>query len=148
MLILHVIVAYEDKYNHLSGFGRTNPIGLFGSTAAAVFPLYFQRGTLPRRNRLDTERTVRNAAELCEIGPTLKSPYDHKVVLDRIKRLMADAMIDLIEEAAIPVCMVGLRYALPNTQLTRRLEKEGRLHPPPERQKVKPFPTAIRWFRS
>jgi hypothetical protein len=84
-----VIVAYEDKYNHLSGFGRTNPIGLFGSTAAAVFPLYFQRGTLPRRNRLDTERTVRNAAELCEIGPTLKSPYDHKVVLDRIKRLLA-----------------------------------------------------------
>jgi hypothetical protein len=62
---------------------------LFGSTAAAVFPLYFQRGTLPRRNRLDTERTVRNAAELCEIGPTLKSPYDHKVVLDRIKRLLA-----------------------------------------------------------
>jgi hypothetical protein len=41
----------------------------------------------------------------------------------------ADAMIDLIEEAAIPVCMVGLLYALPNTQLTRRLEQEGRLHP-------------------
>ena len=41
------------------------------------------------------------------------------------------AMIELIEEAAIPVCMVGLLYALPNTQLTRRLEKEGRLHPPP-----------------
>ena len=45
---------------------------------------------------------------------------------------MADAMVELIEEAAIPVCMVGLLYALPNTQLTRRLTKEGRLHPPPE----------------
>ena len=32
-----------------------------------------------------------------------------------------------IEDAAIPVCMVGLLFALPNTQLTRRLEKEGRL---------------------
>lgn len=32
-----------------------------------------------------------------------------------------------IEESAIPVCMVGLLFALPNTQLTRRLEKEGRL---------------------
>jgi hypothetical protein len=42
-------------------------------------------------------------------------------------------MIELIEEAAIPVCMVGLLYALPNTQLTRRLDKEGRLHPDPER---------------
>jgi hypothetical protein len=30
--------------------------------------------------------------------------------------------------------MVGLLYALPNTQLTRRLEKEGRLHPPLKRE--------------
>jgi radical SAM superfamily enzyme YgiQ (UPF0313 family) len=37
------------------------------------------------------------------------------------------AMTAFIEEAAIPVCMVGLLFALPNTQLTRRLEKEGRL---------------------
>jgi response regulator RpfG family c-di-GMP phosphodiesterase len=35
------------------------------------------------------ERMVRNAAELCEIGPTLKRPYDHKRVLHRIKRLLA-----------------------------------------------------------
>ena len=34
-----------------------------------------------------------------------------------------------IEEAAIPVCMVGLLVALPNTQLMRRLAREGRLHP-------------------
>ena len=49
----------------------------------------------------------------------------------------ADAMVDLIEEAAIPVCMVGLLYALPNTQLARRLEKEGRLFPHPERKDLK-----------
>ena len=36
-------------------------------------------------------------------------------------------MVDFIEESAIPVCMVGLLYALPNTQLTRRLEREGRM---------------------
>ncbi len=41
---------------------------------------------------------------------------------------VADAVIELIEEAAIPVCMVGLLFALPNTQLTRRLASEGRLH--------------------
>ncbi len=39
-------------------------------------------------------------------------------------------LIELIEEASIPVSMVGLLYALPNTQLTRRLAKEGRLHVP------------------
>ena len=49
----------------------------------------------------------------------------------------ADAMIELIEEAAIPVCMVGLLYALPHTQLGRRLEKEGRLFPHPERKDLK-----------
>ena len=53
------------------------------------------------------------------------------VGFDNEKGSIADAMIEFIEEAAIPVCMVGLLYALPNTQLTRRLEKEGRLHPPP-----------------
>ena len=35
------------------------------------------------------ERTVRNTAELCEVGPTLKRPYGHRVMLDRIKRLLA-----------------------------------------------------------
>jgi radical SAM superfamily enzyme YgiQ (UPF0313 family) len=40
---------------------------------------------------------------------------------------VAEPIIRLIEDAAVPVCMVGLLYALPNTQLTRRLEKEGRL---------------------
>jgi radical SAM superfamily enzyme YgiQ (UPF0313 family) len=50
---------------------------------------------------------------------------------------VAEAMVELIEEAAIPVCMVGLLYALPNTQLTRRLEKEGRLHPHLRREDVK-----------
>ncbi|MGD0429928.1 MAG: radical SAM protein [Acetobacteraceae bacterium] len=42
---------------------------------------------------------------------------------------IADAMADFIEEAAIPVSMVGLLYALPNTQLTRRLALAQRLHP-------------------
>ncbi|MGY8661239.1 B12-binding domain-containing radical SAM protein [Bradyrhizobium sp. UFLA05-109] len=51
------------------------------------------------------------------------------VGFDSEKVSMADAMIDFIEEAAIPVCMVGLLFALPNTQLTRRLAREGRLRP-------------------
>jgi radical SAM superfamily enzyme YgiQ (UPF0313 family) len=46
---------------------------------------------------------------------------------------IAGAMIELIEDAAIPVCTVGLLFALPNTQLTRRLAREGRLHPEPDR---------------
>src|SRR5260370_12741519 len=38
-------------------------------------------------------------------------------------------MIECIEDTVIPVCTVGLLYALPATQLGRRLLLEGRLFP-------------------
>ena len=41
---------------------------------------------------------------------------------------VGESLAHFIELSAIPVAMVGLLYALPNTQLTRRLAKEGRLH--------------------
>ena len=48
---------------------------------------------------------------------------------DTEKGSVASPMIEYIEASSIPVCMVGLLYALPNTQLTRRLHGEGRLFP-------------------
>ncbi|UTD29273.1 B12-binding domain-containing radical SAM protein [Bradyrhizobium sp. WD16] len=42
---------------------------------------------------------------------------------------MAEEMVACIEAAALPICMVGLLTALPQTQLSRRLEREGRLNP-------------------
>jgi uncharacterized radical SAM superfamily protein len=50
------------------------------------------------------------------------------VGFDSEKGSVAQPMIDLIEEAAIPMAVIGLLFALPNTQLTRRLAREGRLH--------------------
>ena len=47
---------------------------------------------------------------------------------DSERESVADAMVQFIEDCAIPLAMVGLLYALPNTQLTRRLAKEGRLY--------------------
>lgn len=41
---------------------------------------------------------------------------------------VAEGTIRSIEDTAIPVNMVGLLFALSTTQLTRRLQKEGRLH--------------------
>jgi hypothetical protein len=38
-----------------------------------------------------------------------------------------DRQISFIQQAGIPIAMVGLLNALPNTQLGRRLEQEGRL---------------------
>lgn len=38
-----------------------------------------------------------------------------------------DLQIDFIQKSGIPMCMVGMMLALPNTQLYRRLKKEDRL---------------------
>lgn len=58
---------------------------------------------------------------------------------DSEKGSVARDMIACIEDTAIPVCMVGLLYALPNTQLTRRLEREGRLEIPDETAPARQF---------
>jgi radical SAM superfamily enzyme YgiQ (UPF0313 family) len=52
------------------------------------------------------------------------------VGFDSEKQGTAEAMIECVEAMSVPVCMVGLLYALPSTQLERRLEREGRLFPP------------------
>jgi hypothetical protein len=49
------------------------------------------------------------------------------VGFDSEKGSTAEGMIECIEDTAIPVCTVGLLYALPATQLGRRLLREGRL---------------------
>src|SRR3984893_12655877 len=51
------------------------------------------------------------------------------VGFDTETKAVAADMVDCIEATSIPICMVGLLTALPNTQMTRRLEREGRLFP-------------------
>jgi radical SAM superfamily enzyme YgiQ (UPF0313 family) len=51
------------------------------------------------------------------------------VGFDSEKHSVAEEMIACINETSIPVCAVGLLYALAGTQLTRRLAAEGRLFP-------------------
>lgn len=50
------------------------------------------------------------------------------VGFDSERGSVADPMVEVIEDTAIPVSMIGLLYALSATQLGRRLAKEGRLH--------------------
>ncbi len=52
---------------------------------------------------------------------------------------VAQTILDNIEATNIPVNMVGLLFALPNTQLTRRLQREGRLD---EQFEIPPAETA------
>jgi radical SAM superfamily enzyme YgiQ (UPF0313 family) len=44
---------------------------------------------------------------------------------------VAENMVECIEATGIPVCMVGLLFALPGTRLAKRLQAEGRLHVDP-----------------
>ena len=74
-----------------------------------------------RRDLAESVHTIYRAGMLVTAG--------FIVGFDTEELPIGDAMADFIEEAAIPVCMVGLLYALPNTQLTRRLAAAGRLHP-------------------
>jgi len=50
------------------------------------------------------------------------------VGFDTERNSVADEMIAFIRDSAIPISLVSLLTALPNTQLTRRLTAEGRLH--------------------
>ncbi len=49
------------------------------------------------------------------------------VGFDTERGSVADAMVECIDAAGIPVCMVGLLFALPGTRLAQRLRAEGRL---------------------
>jgi radical SAM superfamily enzyme YgiQ (UPF0313 family) len=72
-----------------------------------------------RRSLVDSVRRINAAGMIVAAG--------FIVGFDTEGEGVAEAMIELIEAAAIPVCMVGLLTALPNTQLSRRLAREGRL---------------------
>jgi radical SAM superfamily enzyme YgiQ (UPF0313 family) len=50
------------------------------------------------------------------------------VGFDSEKGRIGQNIVDFIEDIPIPICFISLLYALPNTQLTRRLAREGRLH--------------------
>jgi radical SAM superfamily enzyme YgiQ (UPF0313 family) len=79
------------------------------------------------RKKQNTRRDlVASVHRLYEAGMFVTAGFI--VGFDTEEASIADAMVEFIEDAAIPVCMVGLLYALPNTQLTRRLAAEGRLH--------------------
>jgi Domain of unknown function (DUF4070)/Radical SAM superfamily len=56
------------------------------------------------------------------------------VGFDNEKGSVVAPMVELIDDSAIPIGIVGLLYGLTNTQLGRRLKKEGRLFENSDRQ--------------
>ncbi|PYP89044.1 MAG: B12-binding domain-containing radical SAM protein [Blastocatellia bacterium AA13] len=72
-----------------------------------------------RGNLLDSVRKIQSYGMEVMAGFIVGFDHDPDDIFER--------QINFIRESAIPLAMVGLLNALPDTQLWRRLEKEGRL---------------------
>jgi radical SAM superfamily enzyme YgiQ (UPF0313 family) len=78
-----------------------------------------QKGQNMRHNLLDSVRRIQSNGMEVMAGFIVGFDNDPDDIFER--------QIDFIRESAIPLAMVGLLTALPDTQLWRRLEREGRL---------------------
>ncbi len=79
------------------------------------------------RKRQNTKRSIAEGVrKITRHGMLVNAGFI--IGFDTEQGSVARGILECIENTAIPVNMVGLLHALPNTQLTRRLEKEGRLH--------------------
>jgi radical SAM superfamily enzyme YgiQ (UPF0313 family) len=78
-----------------------------------------QKGQNLRRNLLDSVRKIQSYGMEVMAGFIVGFDNDPDDIFER--------QIEFIRESAIPLAMVGLLTALPDTQLWRRLDREGRL---------------------
>ncbi len=78
-----------------------------------------QKGQNTRRDLLDSVRRIQSHGMEVMAGFIVGFDNDPEDIFER--------QINFIRESAIPLAMVGLLTALPDTQLWRRLEREGRL---------------------
>jgi radical SAM superfamily enzyme YgiQ (UPF0313 family) len=78
-----------------------------------------QKGQNMRRDLLDSVRRIQSYGMEVMAGFIVGFDNDPDDIFER--------QIEFIRESAIPLAMVGLLTALPDTQLWRRLEREGRL---------------------
>jgi radical SAM superfamily enzyme YgiQ (UPF0313 family) len=78
-----------------------------------------QKGQNTRRDLLESVRKIQSYGMEVMAGFIVGFDNDPEDIFER--------QIDFIRESAIPLAMVGLLTALPDTQLWRRLKREGRL---------------------
>jgi hypothetical protein len=79
-----------------------------------------QKAQNTRRKLSDSLRKIYSYGMWASVG--------YIVGFDGERGSVAPGVLGLIESSATPIAMVGLLYALPGTQLTRRLAAEGRLY--------------------
>ncbi|RKY84893.1 B12-binding domain-containing radical SAM protein [candidate division KSB1 bacterium] len=87
----------------------------------------------PENKILVSTKKVQNVNK--SIVDSIKKIHSYGIVVnagfiigfDNEDNQIADKMISCIQDSGVCMVMLGMLYALPNTQLTKRLKKEGRL---------------------
>ena len=137
---LETLVGWSERMGHPFGFTAETSLNLADSDEtldlmrrSGFFGIFIGIETSDTRTLLSVQKK-QNAGR--DIAESIRKIYRAGIFVnagfiigfDAETESVAEAMILCIEESAIPICMVGLLYALPNTQLSRRLNHEGRLH--------------------
>ena len=106
---------------------------LLGLMQACGFAAVFVGVESPDEATLRATQKAQNTKRL--LAASIRKLYEYGIFVntgyivgfDSERGSVADGVLDLIAASAVPVNMVGLLFALPNTQLTRRLAAERRL---------------------
>lgn len=139
-LFLRELIAWQDAHDRPFEFSTEASINLADDEellrlmSDAGFSIVFVGIESPDEETLTHMRKKQNTRR--ELAASLHKIYDHGMYVnagfivgfDTERSSVARGIIDLIEAGDISVNMVGLLFALPGTQLSRRLAREGRLH--------------------
>lgn len=125
--------GYPFSFTTQASINLADDEALLGMMREANFELVFIGIESPNTETLISaqkkQNTRRNLADcigkIRSYGLTVTAGFI--IGFDSEKDGVAEEMVECIEAASIPICMVGMLTAAPNTQLTRRLAREGRL---------------------
>jgi radical SAM superfamily enzyme YgiQ (UPF0313 family) len=137
-LLMPDLAAWQEKNGHPFSFLTEASVNLaddhelLADMQQAGFRRVFLGIETPVEESLKEAQKSQNRGNLLDSVKRIQS-YGMEVMagfivgFDNDPADIFERQIDFIRESAIPLAMVGLLTALPDTQLWRRLEKEGRL---------------------
>ncbi len=134
------LIAWQEKHGYPFEFATEASVNLaadeelLGLMQQANFATVFVGIESPDEETLKQTQKAQNTKR--ELSESLHKIYSYGmwvscgyiVGFDGERGSVFPGITGLISASATPIAMVGLLFALPGTQLTRRLAKEGRLH--------------------
>lgn len=133
------LIAWQKKHGYPFEFATEASVNLsaddelLGLMQQANFATVFMGIESPDEETLKQTQKGQNTKR--ELSSSLRKIYSYGmwvscgyiVGFDGERGTVAPGVQELIAASATPIAMVGLLFALPGTQLTRRLQREGRL---------------------